>query len=66
MGDKIGGLAVHIGARVAALAGADEVFVSAAVPSLVAGSAIRFTPRGIHELKGVPDNWAVYSVEEGA
>jgi class 3 adenylate cyclase/pimeloyl-ACP methyl ester carboxylesterase len=62
----IGGLAVHIGARVAALADADEVLVSAAVPPLVAGSAIRFTPRGIHQLKGVPDEWAVYSVKEGA
>ena len=64
--DGIGGLAVHIGARVAALAGADEVMVSAAVPPLVAGSAIRFTPRGTHRLKGVPDEWDVYSVEEGA
>ncbi len=66
MNDGIGGLAVHIGARVAALAEPDEVLVSAAVPPLVAGSAIRFTPRGTHELKGVPDDWAVYSVEEGA
>ncbi len=66
MNDGIGGLAVHIGARVAALADADEVLVSAAVPPLVAGSAIGFTPRGTHELKGVPDQWAVYSVSEGA
>jgi class 3 adenylate cyclase len=66
MNDRIGGLAVHIGARVAALADADEVLVSAAVPPLVAGSAIRFTPRGTHELKGIPDQWAVYGVEEGA
>ncbi|MFY9579046.1 MAG: adenylate/guanylate cyclase domain-containing protein [Gaiellaceae bacterium] len=66
MNAGIGGLAVHIGARVAALAEADEVLVSASVPPLVAGSAIRFTPRGIHQLKGVPDQWAVYSVEEGA
>jgi class 3 adenylate cyclase/pimeloyl-ACP methyl ester carboxylesterase len=66
MNDGIGGLAVHIGARVAALAETDEVLVSAAVPPLVAGSAIRFSPRGIHELKGVPDRWAVYSVQEGA
>jgi class 3 adenylate cyclase len=64
--DGIGGIAVHIGARVAALAGADEVLVSAAVPPLIAGSAIRFTPRGTHELKGVPGDWTVYSVEEGA
>jgi class 3 adenylate cyclase/pimeloyl-ACP methyl ester carboxylesterase len=66
MNGGIGGLAVHIGARVAALADADEVLVSASVPPLVAGSAIRFTPRGIHQLKGVPEEWAVYSVSEGA
>lgn len=62
----IGGLAVHIGARVAALADGDEVLVSAAVPPLVAGSGIRFSPRGTHALKGVPDQWAVLRVEGGA
>jgi class 3 adenylate cyclase/pimeloyl-ACP methyl ester carboxylesterase len=62
----IGGLAVHIGARVAALADADEVLVSAAVPPLVAGSGIRFSPRGSHTLKGVPDQWAIYRVDDGA
>jgi class 3 adenylate cyclase len=66
MNDGIGGLAVHIGARVAALAEADEVLVSAAVPPLIVGSTIRFTPRGVHELKGVPDQWAVYRVQEDA
>src|SRR5438105_732692 len=66
MNEGISGLAVHIGARVAALADADEVLVSAAVPPLVAGSAIRFTPRGNYELKGVPGDWAVYGVEGGA
>jgi class 3 adenylate cyclase len=66
MNEGISGLAVHISARVAALADGDEVLVSAAVPPLVAGSAIRFTPRGIHKLKGIPDEWAVFSVEEGA
>src|SRR5947209_5046545 len=66
MNGGIGGLAVHIGARVAALAAAAEVLVSASVPPLVAGSAVRFTPRGVHQLKGVPDQWAVYSVNEGA
>jgi class 3 adenylate cyclase len=66
MNEGIGGLAVHIGARVAALADASEVLVSAAVPPLVAGSAIRFTPRGTHELKGIPDAWDVYRIEEGA
>lgn len=62
----IGGLAVHIGARVAALADPDEVLVSAAVPPLVAGSGIQFTPRGTHALKGVPDRWELYGVKEGA
>jgi class 3 adenylate cyclase/pimeloyl-ACP methyl ester carboxylesterase len=66
MNDGIGGLAVHIGARVAALAEADEVLVSAAVPPLVAGSAIRFTARGTHSLKGVPGEWAVFGVTDGA
>jgi class 3 adenylate cyclase/pimeloyl-ACP methyl ester carboxylesterase len=66
MNEGIGGLAVHIGARVAALADADEVLVSAAVPPLVVGSAIRFTPRGTHKLKGIPDEWAIFSVKEGA
>src|SRR5437588_8330025 len=66
MTGRIGGLAVHIGARVAALADANEVLVSAAVPPLVAGSALRFVSRGTHELKGVPGDWAVYGVEEGA
>ena len=63
--DGISGLAVHIGARVGELAGPGEVLVSAAVPPLVAGSAIRFAARGTHELKGVPAPWAVYAVEEG-
>jgi class 3 adenylate cyclase len=62
----IGGLAVHIGARVAALADKDEVLVSAAVPPLVAGSGIQFGPRGTHTLKGVPGQWTVYRVEGGA
>jgi class 3 adenylate cyclase len=65
MKDGIGGLAVHIGARVAALADLDEVIVSGAVPPLVTGSAIRFTPRGTHELKGIPDARVLYGVEEG-
>jgi len=63
MGDDVGGIAVHIGARVAALAGADEVLVSSTVKDLVAGSGIRFVDRGIHELKGVPDEWHLYAVE---
>ena len=64
--EGIGGLAVHIGARVSALAGPGEVLVSASIPPLVVGSGIRFTPRGTHALKGIPDAWDVYRVEEGA
>jgi class 3 adenylate cyclase len=66
LSNGIGGLAVHIGARVAGLADPDEVLVSATVPPLVAGSGIRFSPRGIHTLKGVPTQWEIYRVEGGA
>jgi class 3 adenylate cyclase len=59
---KVGGLAVHIGARVAAKAGAGEVLVSGTVKDLVAGSEIEFTDRGTHELKGIPGEWQLYSV----
>jgi class 3 adenylate cyclase len=62
----IGGLAVHIGARIAALAEPDEVLVSASVPPLVVGSAIQFSPRGAHTLKGIRDSWDVFAVEGGA
>ena len=56
-GEKVSGLAVHIGARVMALAGAGEVLVSSTVKDLVAGSGITFEERGTHELKGVPGDW---------
>lgn len=59
-GDDVGGLAVHIGARVAALAGPHEVLTSRTVRDLVAGSGIVFTSRGVHELKGVPGRWELY------
>jgi class 3 adenylate cyclase len=59
---KVAGLAVHTGARVAALAGAGEVLVSQTVKELVAGSGIEFEGRGTHVLKGVPGEWNVYSV----
>jgi pimeloyl-ACP methyl ester carboxylesterase len=59
---KVAGLAVHTGARVAALAGAGEVLVSQTVKDLVAGSGIEFEGRGTHVLKGVPGEWNVYSV----
>jgi pimeloyl-ACP methyl ester carboxylesterase len=57
---KIGGIAVHIGARVAAKAGASEVLVSSTVRDLVAGSGLRFEDRGLHALKGVPDEWRLF------
>jgi class 3 adenylate cyclase len=60
--DKVTGIAVHIGARVAALAGAGEVLVSSTVKDLVAGSGISFTDRGSHQLKGVPGEWRVFQV----
>ena len=63
MGDNIGGLAVHIGARVMALAGPGEVLVSSTVKDLVAGSGIQFSKRGAHVLKGVPGEWQLYGVE---
>jgi class 3 adenylate cyclase len=59
MGDDIGGIAVHIAARVSALAGPDEVLVSRTVRDLVAGSGIQFADRGRHTLKGVPDEWDI-------
>jgi class 3 adenylate cyclase len=63
MGDDVGGIAVHIGARVAALAGAGEVLVSSTVKDLVAGSGLRFGDRGSQSLKGVPGEWHIYAVE---
>jgi class 3 adenylate cyclase len=62
IGSKVGGLAVHIGARVAALAGPGEVLVSSTVRDLVAGSGLRFEDRGSHALKGVPGEWALFAV----
>jgi class 3 adenylate cyclase len=62
-GAGVAGLAVHIGARVAATAGAGEVVASSTVRDLVAGSGIEFEDRGTHELKGVPGGWHLFSVE---
>lgn len=61
-GDDIAGIGVHIGARVAALAGPGEVLVSRTVADLVAGAGIDFEDRGERELKGVPGSWRVYAV----
>jgi class 3 adenylate cyclase len=62
--DALRGLAVHIGARVAAAAGPSEVLVSRTVADLVAGSEIRLSDRGEHELKGVPGSWRIFAVVE--
>jgi class 3 adenylate cyclase len=62
VGDKLRGIAVHIGARVASKAVAGEILVSQTVKDLVAGSAIEFQDRGSHELKGVPGDWRLYAV----
>jgi class 3 adenylate cyclase len=59
---KVGGIAVHIGARVSAESGPGEVLVSSTVKDLVAGSGIEFEERGDHELKGVPGTWRLYAV----
>ncbi|HEX3686396.1 MAG TPA: adenylate/guanylate cyclase domain-containing protein [Gaiellaceae bacterium] len=61
-GDKLAGIAVHIGARVAGKAGPGEVLVSGTVRDLVAGSGLEFEDRGAAELKGVPGEWRLYSV----
>jgi class 3 adenylate cyclase len=62
VGDKLRGIAVHIGARVASKAGAGETLVSQTVKDLVAGSGIEFKDRGLHELKGISGEWHLYSV----
>lgn len=62
-GRDVGGIGVHIGARIAALAQPGEILVSRTVKDLVIGSGLTFVDRGMHELKGVPDEWQVYAVE---
>jgi len=62
-GDGLGGLPVHIAARVGALATSGEVLVSGTVKDLVVGSGIEFTNHGEHELKGVPGSWKLFAVE---
>ncbi len=63
IGDDVGGIAVHIAARVAASAEPDQVLVSSTVRDLVAGSGLRFDDRGMHALKGVPDEWRLFLVQ---
>ena len=62
LGPHLGGIAVHIGARISAFAGPDEVLVSQTVKEAVIGSGILFEDRGVHELKGVPGQWQLYAV----
>jgi class 3 adenylate cyclase len=64
MGDDVGGMAVHIGARVGALADPGEILVSGTVRDLVVGSQLQFAERGERELKGVPGSWRLYAVGE--
>ncbi len=61
-GDDIGGIAVHIGARVSALAGPNDVLVSSTLRDLVIGSGLEFEERGTRELKGVPGEWRLFAV----
>jgi len=63
MDSDVGGIAVHIAARVGALAGGGEVLVSGTVKDLVAGSGIRFADRGTKQLKGIPDEWRLFAAD---
>ena len=61
--NDVAGLAVHLAARIMGLAEAGEILVSRTVRDLVVGSELRFTPRGDHQLKGIPERWELYAVE---
>jgi class 3 adenylate cyclase len=61
IGQDVGGIAVHIAARVSALASPGEVLTSSTVKDLVAGSGIRFVDRGAKQLKGIPDDWRLFA-----
>ncbi len=63
IGPKVGGIAVHIGARVMAKAGPGQVVVSSTVRDLMSGSDLRFEDLGVQELKGVPAQWRLYAIE---
>jgi class 3 adenylate cyclase len=62
-GDDLGGIAVHIGARICSMALPQQVLVSRTVTDLVAGSGLAFADQGEHELKGVPGTWQLFAVE---
>ncbi len=61
-GDDIGGLAVHIAARISSLAAAGEILVSSTVRDLIVGSGQTLTNRGLHELRGIPGSWGIFAV----
>jgi class 3 adenylate cyclase len=63
IGDDVGGMAVNIGARIGALAGAGEVLVSSTVRELVVGSGLEFADRGVQTLKGAPGEWRLFAAE---
>jgi class 3 adenylate cyclase len=64
MGEDVGGIAVHIAARVMVRASAGEVLVSSSIPPLVVGSGIQFDDRGEQELRGVPGSWRLFATVE--
>ena len=66
VGDDVGGMAIHIGARVLSLASSGDVLVSSTVKDLVVGSGIEFDARGTHALKGAPGEWALFAVRDDA
>ena len=63
IGERVGGIAVHLAARVMANAGTNEVWVSRTVKDLVVGSGFEFSDRGVHNLKGIPEAWRLYRIE---
>ncbi len=63
LGDDVGGLAVHIGARVAASAEAGEIWVTGTIKDILIASGLHFEPRGTHDLKGVPGEWPLYALD---
>jgi class 3 adenylate cyclase len=64
IGDKLGGVAVHVGARIAAMARGGEVLASRTVRDLVAGSGLKFIDRGTHRLRGIDEPWQLFAVED--
>ena len=64
MGDNVGGVAVHTGARIMGKAEPGGVLVSGTVKDLVSGAGIEFQDQGIHELKGIPGEWRLFAVRQ--